>query len=183
MKHLLFTTNNKYAVDNVSFCISYENEDQLSQLRAVCTYSFMTLSPIGKPEGGAIAFEEALEKIKSIVLHRECLKLFKSSSRIIELPNPDFTRVNFVEAEGLPVIDLMTKFSDECVLLKYEHKLVGQLLEMFPNNLGYVKTRARFAVRPWSKTVGKKYYSYQYTVCDNRIIEICDVYNTELEEL
>ena len=180
-KYLLFSTNNQYAIDNVSFCISYETEDQLSQLRTACTYSFMTLSPIGKPEGGAITFEEAVKKIKSIVLHREVLKPFKSSTKIIELPNSDHTRVDFID--GQPIIDLMTNFSDECIILKYEHKLIQQLLEIFPNNLGYHRTRAKFAVHNWSKTVENKYYSYKYTVCDDRIIELCDIYVKALEEL
>lgn len=180
-KYLLFSTNNKYAVDNVSFCISYETEDQLSQLKDVCTYSFMTLSPIGKPEGGAITFEEAVEKIKSLVLHREALKLFQSVTNIVELPDSDHIRVDFID--GQPIIDLMTSFSDECIILKYEHKLIQQLLEIFPNNLGYHRTRAKFAVHNWSKTVKNKYYHYQYTVCDNRIIELCDIYTKELEEL
>lgn len=180
-KYLLFSTNNQYAIDNVSFCISYETEDQLSQLRTACTYSFMTLSPIGKPEGGAITFEEAVEKIKSLVLHREVLKLFKSSTKIVELPDSDYTRVDFID--GQPTIDLMTRFSDECVILKYEHKVTQRLLELFPNNLGYYKTRAKFAVHNWSKTVGNKHYHYKYTVCDNRIIELCDIYTKELEEL
>lgn len=180
-KYLLFSTNNQYAVDNVSFCISYENEMQLSQLRDVCTYSFMTLSPIGKPEGGVITFEEALEKIKSLVLHREALKLFKSGTKIIELPDSDHIRVDFID--GQPIIDSMTRFSDECIILKYEHKFIQKLLEIFPNNLGYHQTRAKFAVHNWSKTVGNKYYRYQYTVCDNRIIELCDIYTKELEEL
>ena len=180
-KYLLFSTSNKYAVDNVSFCISYDNEQQFKELQDACKYSFMTLSPIGAPENGAITFEEALEKIKSIVLHREILKLFKSSTKIIELPDSDFIRVDFVD--GQPIIDIMTSFSNECVILKYEHKTIQRLLEVFPDNLGYYQTRAKFAVHNWSKTVGKKYYSYKYTVCDNRIIEVCDVYNTELEEL
>lgn len=179
-KYLLFSTNCKCAIDNVSFCISYETESQLSRLRDVCTYSFMTLSPIGKPEGGAITFEEAVEKIKSVVLHKEVYKPVRTDTKVVGLPK--FAVVSG-QADGMPIIDILTAFSEECTILRGEHKMVQALMDIFPNNLGYYKNRARFAVHNWSKTTQARKYEYKYTVCDSRLIEVCDVYTIVLEEL
>ena len=189
-KFVLFSTNNSVAIDNVSFAIEYETQAQLDELNSVSKYSFMTFAPIGTPEGGALTFEEGLNKIKNLKLHKEIFTLKATSTSVVEFSKDLKEHIIITLEDNIPIIRFKHSFrSDDATLMSEEARYLSELVDMFKLNIAYKSNRGTFLIRNYTECFPKgspnpkRMYDYKYTVCDGRLIEVNDIYQTTIVEL
>lgn len=142
--YILFTTNDSRAIDNVSMTIETEmdSHEAIKALIKSCKYDSVTVSPIGKPMCTAIDFDDAIEDVKHIRLHRK--------KRVVDTKKLDI----IISHDGIPgvrvntdgskvILALDSSFDNTPATLVKEHQKIGQLLEMFGSkHLAYSNTRA-----------------------------------------
>lgn len=182
--YMLLSTCVKNAIDNIAIAIELGENQNVNDVKravdAVFPWSWLSVSPIGRPETFK-SLNEAIDILREAKFHEEILEHVKDTAEIVSLPERTIACLNDAHE---PVIKLVTTFEElNAKLVADELDIINRVYDILDGHVFYYRNRVQFRVENYVYDDTKYHKAYVWGVISGRLVKMAAIFRRVTKEI